>query len=207
MPLYEVQQGDCISSIAFQFGFLPDTIWNHSQNAELKAKRRDPNVLFPGDIVFIPDKTLRYEPAATDIRHSYKRKATPAKLKVRFLRNNKPLANKNYVLEIDGKSTQGTTDGDGNLECPIIPNARSAKVTFTEFDEEYPLKLGFLDPYDEITGVQGRLKNLGFYAGDVNGQLDEATKNAIAAFQTSQNMANGELDQATKEAIKTEFGS
>jgi hypothetical protein len=207
MPFYNVAQGDCISSIAFRFGFLPDTIWTHWQNAELSSKRLDPNVLFPGDSIFIPDKTLREENAATDQRHIYKRKGVPKKLKVRFLRNNTPLANQNYILEIDGNSSQGATDGDGNLECSIVPNAHQAKVTFPNFNEDYSLDLGFLDPVDEVSGVKARLKSLGFYVGEVNGQMDEATRNAITAFQTSQGIPNGELDQCTKDDLKAAFGS
>lgn len=45
MPLYVVQKGDCLSSIAFGFGFLPDTLLNHPANAGLKQKRKDPNIL------------------------------------------------------------------------------------------------------------------------------------------------------------------
>ena len=53
---YQVKEGDCLSSIAFEQGFFPDTIWNHSNNAVLKEKRKDPNVLMQGDVVFVPDR-------------------------------------------------------------------------------------------------------------------------------------------------------
>ena len=52
---YQVKPGDCVSSIAFEHGFFPDTIWNHPSNKQLKEKRKDPNTLCAGDSVYIPD--------------------------------------------------------------------------------------------------------------------------------------------------------
>jgi hypothetical protein len=52
---HTVRQGDCIASISFRNGFLPETIWNDPNNAELR-RTKHPNILKPGDIVFIPDK-------------------------------------------------------------------------------------------------------------------------------------------------------
>ena len=65
MPSYTVKQGDCFMSIAAANGFLWDILWNHGDNATLKQLRKDPNVLFPGDTIVIPDKTQRIESAAT----------------------------------------------------------------------------------------------------------------------------------------------
>ncbi|HUA57267.1 MAG TPA: hypothetical protein VML19_00835, partial [Verrucomicrobiae bacterium] len=79
---YEVQDGDCIGSIAFSRGFDWDTLWNHPENAALKAKRRDPNILLAGDIVYIPDLSLRQQPCATDERHTFQLKSIPANLQL-----------------------------------------------------------------------------------------------------------------------------
>jgi len=54
---HTVVQGEHLSSIAKKYGFSSyKTIWDHGQNADLKKKRQNPNVIFPGDRLFIPDK-------------------------------------------------------------------------------------------------------------------------------------------------------
>ncbi len=85
-----VSTGDCIDSIALQYGFFADTLWNHSQNAALKDLRKDQNVLLPGDIVFIPDLDLEEQDAATEQHHRFRRKGVPARLRMKFMRPKKP---------------------------------------------------------------------------------------------------------------------
>ena len=51
-----VEPGEHLSGIAARFGFRSTApILGHPDNAELKKKRLNPNVLRPGDIVVIPD--------------------------------------------------------------------------------------------------------------------------------------------------------
>ena len=116
MPEYKVKQGDCISSIAYRYGFFPDTIWNDPKNSELKQKRQDPNVLAPGDLVYIPDKRIREVSGATEQRHRFRKKGVPEKLVVQFKNNDEARANEAYVLDIDGQLTEGKTDGEGRVE-------------------------------------------------------------------------------------------
>jgi len=82
---YQVKNGDCISSIAFDHGFFWETLWNHGSNSELKSKRKDSNVLQEDDVVHIPDLTLKQDSGATEQRHRFKLKGVPAKLHLRFL--------------------------------------------------------------------------------------------------------------------------
>src|SRR4028118_472280 len=103
MPInYQVKPGDCISSISFEHGFFPDTIWNHPENAELKKLRKNMNVLRPGDVVIIPDKRIKEVFEPTNQVHRFKMKSTPPKLRIQFMFDGQPRANVPYELIIEG---------------------------------------------------------------------------------------------------------
>ena len=161
---YVVKPGDCLSKIAAAFGFDWQTLWNLPENAELKRQRKDPNVLYPGDQLFVPELRLKELDAATDQVHTYRLKGTPAKVRLRFLEDGEPRAGESYILIIDGAGRSGTLDSEGRLEEPIPPEADSVTIIIAD---EHPivLKLGSVDPVNTISGVQGRLSNLGFPRG------------------------------------------
>ncbi|MFZ2148954.1 MAG: peptidoglycan-binding domain-containing protein [Sedimentisphaerales bacterium] len=207
MAKYTVKQGECIESIAFDNGFFWETVWKDSQNAELKQKRKDPNVLLAGDEVFIPDKREKTESGATEERHRFRKKGVPAMLRIRLIDDDKPRANESYTLEIDGELFSGTTDDDGTLEHPISPGAKKGRLLVGEEQDEYLLDLGYLDPVDEIAGVQGRLNNLGFHCGAVDGVLGPKTEAALTDFQKRCGLPeSGKIDQATRDKLIDIYG-
>ena len=204
MPEYTVRQGDTTASIAYEAGFLWETIWNHGNNAELKRQRGNPNVLYPGDVLFVPELQPKEEAGATEQRHRFRRRGVPEKLRIRLLdENDEPRSGLPYVLEIDGGLFEGTTNDEGVIEHPISPAARGGRLTVGESGEErYRLNLGHLDPIQEITGVQGRLRNLGMYLGEVNGEMTPETVEAIREFQRHRNLEeNGALDDETRRQL------
>ncbi len=199
---HEVKQGDCIYSIAFEYGFFADTIWNHPNNAELKKTRKEPTVLMQGDTVYVPDKRLKEVSKPTDQMHKFRCKNTPKILRIQFLRLDKPIPDVKYKLDIDGHEKEGKADSNGWLTESISPNAQNAVITL-ENGKKYELKLGYLDPIDEITGIQGRLRTLGYYNGHINGNMDETTKEALQVFQNSYDLeVTGEADAQTKNLLK-----
>lgn len=208
---YTVEPGDCINSIAFNNGFAPQTLWNHPSNSDLKSLRKDPNVLAENDIVHIPDLTPKQESRAVDQRHKFVLVGVQAKLQLQFKSQDKPRANVPYILNIDGKLTNGNTDGEGWVKIPIPPNAAQGTITLKPPNanpEEYPLQLGHLDPIDTVAGQQSRLINLGLYGGDADGQMNDGTTGAIGAFQKKNNLpVTGKADDQTKQALKQAFGS
>jgi hypothetical protein len=182
MPQHVVSQGECLASIAAANGFAWKTIWNHPDNADLKAERKNPNVLYPDDVVVIPDKQPKEESVATEQTHRFKRKGVPAMLKICLLNNGQPRKNLSWKANIDGNWQEGNTDSDGNLEIKLEPGCESGLLRL-EDGTEYQLQLRELDPVDTVSGVQGRLNNLGYDCGPVDGKQNEPTTEAIKAFQ------------------------
>ena len=201
MPRHKVVQGECLSSLAEQHGFLVDTLWNHPDNTELRLKRKDANVLYPGDVVAIPEKQLKEESGSTEHLHRFRKKGTPAKLRIRLMDGNQPRANVPYQLEVDGTWMDGTTDGAGFLEHPIAPTAQKGKLLVGDgpTKDVFEWKFGTLDPIDTDQGVRGRLVDLGFGTDDM--------AEAIKAFQERSGLpVTGEPDAATRDMLKEQFG-
>ena len=205
---YVVKSGDGMESIAYAHGFFWQTLWDDPANAELKEVRKDPNVLLPGDLVTIMAKRLKTVEKADTQRHRFRRKGVPHVLKVQFLDwKGEPRANKSARINVDGTLSDGTTDGDGLLEIPMSPGARTAVVRF-ESGHEFEIDLGHLDPVSEARGVQQRLRNLGYYTGPVDGKLDQENMRAITRFQSSVGLpATGEVDDLTRDRLVAENGA
>jgi N-acetylmuramoyl-L-alanine amidase len=200
--MYEVQQGESIPSIAVDNGLFWETVWNHPQNAALKAKRKTPNQLAPGDEVFVPDLRKKVESRGADASHKFKVKGVPAKIKMQLMMLGQPRANEPYVLQIDDQLIKGNLDGDGKLEEFMPPNAQSGKLILGGGKEVIPLRLHHLNPIEEPSGIQQRLNNLGFQCGSEDGEIDDQTVEAVKKFQEKYGLdVSGELDAATKSKI------
>jgi len=188
---YTVQQGDYLSKIAKQFGFSDyRTIWNHPDNSKLKSKRKNPNVLYPGDKLVIPNRNLREENCAVDRRHIFEMKGWGLRLRL-VLEDmyEKPIANAQCLLAIEGDFRRITTDGQGKIDEPLRPGTTSATLIIQDAKQthlnfvEIPIKIGHLDPFEELSGQRARLKNLGYFPGNANDKNDPAFVTAVERFQ------------------------
>ena len=138
MPTHTVVQGECLISIADKYGFFWETLWNHPENAELKQKRTDPEILNPGDLVFIPEKRIKEVSEPTDQVHKYRLKNTPAKFRVRLLDDaGEPRANLQYILEIDGQEFTGKTSSSGEIRVSVPPESQKGTLILVDENEEY----------------------------------------------------------------------
>lgn len=203
---YIAKHGDCITSIADEHGFFWGTVWEHEKNKELREKRKDPNTLVEGDIVFIPEKRKKQEEIETGKTHTFNKKGVPALFRVQLLENEEFLADLDFELNVKSKSGNethhGTTTAEGIVEAWIPTNAISAMLYVGPERDEYSLDFGVLPPIDEIAGIQVRLQNLGFFESELTAQVDEATAEAISAFQQRFNLTvSGEPDQELKDML------
>ena len=203
MTVHRVRPGDSLASIAETYRF-PNwkTVWDAEENASLRDKRPNPEVLLPGDEVFIPEKRRRDESAQSSKKTRFRIKRAPWILRLAIKDElGEPIANEPYELEIPGAAPrEGETDGDGLIEEPVPPTVESA--TLWILGDELRLGVGDLDPVSAATGVQQRLNNLGHAAGVVDGKIGRRTTAALLAFQRQEGLpASGELDDETRQRL------
>jgi Putative peptidoglycan binding domain/LysM domain len=207
MPDHVVIQGDCLSSIAKQYGLLKQTIWSHARNASLRQQRPNPDTLFPGDIVFIPPLHESEFDRPVDQMHKFVLNCDRIRFPLRLLLNDEPRADEPYVLQIRSRKLSGKTDKDGWIDQSIPADAEEGLLSLQEDKEKYVVEFGHIDPIDKVTGVQGRLRNLGYFDGEIDGQLDAETAGAVAAFQAKHKLnPTGEIDTATRSLLQQDYG-
>lgn len=205
MPQHTIVKGDDIASIAKRYGFANwRQIWDFGSNADLRQQRPNPNQLKVDDVVAIPETEERTESVPTDASHKFRYGAPPTKFKIRLCDiDDQPMANIRYRLAVAGQEQSGETDADGNL-VEVIPNdARDGELTYwlTETDAvTWTVGFGELPPWQDLAGVQARLNNLGYGAGEITGVTNEATEAAIRAFQEKNQLAVTGADDAQTRA-------
>jgi N-acetylmuramoyl-L-alanine amidase len=191
---HTVKQGEHLSRIARQYGFTDyRTIWDHAENAALKQKRQDAHVLFPRDRLFIPDKQTKEVSGNTEQRHRFQVQQPALKLRL-VLEHiyDAPLADAPGELQVESRPQPVTTDSDGQIERAIPIPAEHAQLRLKEpqsppVDMAMSIKIGHLDPVEEVSGQKARLNNLGYFAGPIDGKADEENdallRSAIEEFQ------------------------
>jgi len=211
---YTVKQGDYLVKIAEENGFADfRTIWEHAQNKELKEKRKNPNVLAPGDELFIPDKKNKTESVATGKTHTFKLKRGKNLLRL-VLEDlyGKPIANANCALRVEGKSFQVVSGADGKIEQEIPVTAQEGELVVKDGDTplknvKLKIQIGHLDPVEEISGQKSRLSNLGYYLGSLDKDDPAQFRSAVEEFQCDHGLTvDGDCGPKTQAKLKQIHG-
>lgn len=210
MSIHVVKRGEVLSSIARRYGWKSHVpIHEHPKNADFKRRRPDPNLIFPGDEIYIPDEPEEPKRAtcATGSKHTFQAKLRAKRLRI-VLRDphGSLLRDEPFRLELPGAVIDERTNGEGLLDVPLPDDATSGVLTVR--DHRYQLAIGDLNPVDEtpdegVSGAQGRLANLGYDAGPIDGLMGPRTRAAIRAFQRDFRLKRtGKLDRPTLDKLK-----
>lgn len=228
--IHVVRQGEYLSKIASRYGFKWQTLYDHPNNIELKRKRPDPNILCPGDEVFIPTivpKTFACETGKShrlvlDLGREDELSlvlsqggdlVAAEECNVSFLGTNGAALGQQPLKQL--------TTNEGQLKVPIARGAMFATIEVAGKPWlTWTVAIGHLDPVRDheaqfdagqvkVTGIQARLNNLGFTSGPVDGRLGPITEAAIREFQRrvmKRVTPDGKLDEETCDRITAEHG-
>lgn len=209
------RQHDCVSKLAYAYGLrYPKLVVDAPENGALWTHRANPDVLYPGDEVFVPKFERSERPAALDTRNSFRLSVGRPRLRVAIqTAQGEAIDGCHFQLDIEGRSPLfGKSDGAGLIEKPLQPDDDAATlhlgpdVRFGADAERlvYELLLGALDPVEHLEGVQARMNNLGFDCGIVDGVNGPLTRAAVRAFQKASGLIvdaiPGPVTQAALEA-------
>ncbi len=207
MSRVKIEPGDCVLSLSATNGLFWQDVWRDAANQALANKRKYPTILMPGDTLEVREPQEGEKSGGTEDRHKFSLKGTPARLRLRLRMDGSPVSEKKVKLFIDGTLVEAQTDKDGKVEVPIPPDAVEGRLRVGEDQGEYVLKLGWMTPIDQTSGVQARLYNLGFDPKGIDNQYGSGTRTAMQAFQKALNLHRTERpDQATRDALEKEYG-
>jgi hypothetical protein len=167
MQPYVICKGDYLLKLAYQFGFDADTVWNDPSNATLQQLRPDPNILFAGDVLYIPDQTDKPLPAFSLTPGSTNNFVADAPtVTVTLTFSDSRCASQACTIPELPELTGLTTDNTGLLSLTLPVSIDTYTVNFTDAGLSFSCGLGLLDPITTLSGIVQRLQNLGYmYSG------------------------------------------
>jgi hypothetical protein len=211
--IHKVTQGECLARIAKQYGFSDwQRLLTAPENSAFAGRCSNPNILYPGEELVILEREPGEEPGATDQRHVFQCQRPRRVLRIATEDiQGKRLANKEWILKVNGLRFKGRTDANGLLEHEVPMEAEDAHLKVGPYS--WDIQIGYLNPIDEtapdqgVSGAQGRLRNMGYDAGPIDGMLGRKTHAALKAFQADQKLGvTGNLDRPTRTKLREIYG-
>ncbi len=216
MRPYVIRQGDYITKLGHTMGFDALSVWNDPKNAGLRDRRPDPDMLHPGDLLWVPDapdhRKLSVKAGGSN-RYAAHIPKKPIDLKIQI--GGEALPKEPYmILGLGPEPVVGETDERGHLVTKVDVSVREIEVILTRKERTLRLRIGDLDPVDTLAGLRKRLLHLGYYQPTKVGiENQDATDgdalvSALKAFQAHEKLAvTGKLDEDTRKALHGAHGS
>ncbi len=215
MKPYIVRQGDYLTKLGHLKGFDAAKAWADSANDDIRKKRSSMDTLEPGDIVYIPDVAPKQIPIHGGIVNHYIARIPKVPVNLKLQVGGTVLQKEPVVIRgIGPKPVESATDENGILTTSVKVHVREIEVELPQRNRTLRVRVGDMDPINELSGLQKRLTHLGFYVPTKTGTenfdaLDPAQiLSALKAFQASKKLkVTGKLDDDTKKALIAASGS
>lgn len=205
--IHKVEQGECLSTIAAMYGWADwRKVYEASENEPLRKLRPNPNVLFPGDQVIIPQPQRKPLKLETGKVHTIVVKRPKVSLRIQTTESFDGEALKGtFRLFIDGATVpiEGPING-GLIDVAVPMGSKEAKIILLDDAgaavDELALLLGHKDPLDTIPGALSRLSLIGIEPAD---ETPEAIEECIRFFQQCFDLPeDGTLNVETQAALE-----
>jgi hypothetical protein len=213
---HTVRQGENLSSIARRYKIANwKDIYDDPANEHFRSLRPNPNLIYPGDSVVIPDIKPQATTLSTGQEHRIVVRRYSQVLKIRLLNaKREPVENARVTVDLPGGIRTLQSNSQGIVEIGIQSSDPSSFVISVhetpnaETAQEYMVQTNHLDPLDTISGIQARLNALGFAAGPIDGAMGKKTRAGIEAFQRSNPhlTVDGVAGPDTRAALEEAYG-
>jgi len=114
-----------------------------------------------------------------------------------------------YLMHVGEDIIEGQATADGIVQANVPENITTVKLVVQPYDDDpddtvsYHIRVGKLDPIDQATGQQGRLRNLGYDTGAIDGDIGTVTQNALTQFQYRQQLElSAAFDDTTRHKLQ-----
>jgi LysM repeat protein len=214
---HTVAQGETLLRIAKQYGYQTSkALYNHPSNAEFKALRPDPNLIYPGDKITIPPKKEKFIPLRTNSINSFVVQNEKEYFRLQIIHEDgDDITGKRIVITIGSQTIDTVLPGNGLIEVELNENDSLTgqvdlylKEDQSSPSESFTAQVGHLDPIDTLSGVQARCNLLGFDCGTVDGINGSKTKAGVRDFQYEHDLeVDGIAGAKTKAKLQQVFGS
>ena len=209
-----IKQGEYLAKLAEQVGFDADKVWNDDSNKPLRDTKREPNVLQPGDTLYVPGADeRRYLKVNVGEENVVEANSSSTTLGL-IVCDARGATIANSKVECRGLPAHGAalpkqTDGDGKLELVVPHTVSEFAVDLPENRISLIVHVAHMDPITEASGLQKRLEHLGYgssmlcrLAAVRNGDASLWLRMQVAAFQLDQGLnITGEADHATRDKL------
>jgi hypothetical protein len=171
MQPYVIKQGDYLAKLAYQFGFDAETVWMDGKNSDLRALRFNPNILFPGDVLYIPDSPAQ-APAGPTLAVGQTNKFTSDIPTIQIMvlfrgTESTTFASQPFTVNELPDVTGLQTNGDGLATIDVPVTLSSITLVFSTLGMTQSVLIADMDPVDTLSGIFKRLQNLGCIGQDV----------------------------------------